>query len=191
MDESQGESVDLRLGGQGAGIDPLWMSFFTSFLQAEAALTLGITTAGTPRALLEAGVRGSIAKVLAFPASIGVTVDPTFVPTQTVIDTYVNTYVLAKYDAATTDDQRLEIIMKEYYLSLWGNGIEPYNNYRRTGKPGNLQPMVTTPNPGFFIRSLFYPSFYVNRNVNAPAQKSPGTTADKVFWDNNPDNFIK
>ena len=54
-----------------------------------------------------------------------------------------------------------------------------------------MQPTVTTPNPGFFLRSLFYPSVYVNRNKNAPPQKTPGTAANKVFWDNNPDNFIK
>lgn len=190
FDDSKAASISNTSGGKGAGIDPIWMSFYTAFLEAEAALTLNITTAGTPKALLEKGIRASIAKVLAFPATVNVTVDPALVPSQTAIDNYVTT-VLASYDAATTDAERLNIIMKEYYLSAWGNGIEAYNNYRRTGCPNNLQPVVTTPNPGFFIRSLFYPSVYKNRNSKAPAQKNPGAEANKVFWDNNPDNFIK
>ena len=190
FDANQNTSVNNTRGGRGAGIDPIWMSSYTFFLEAEAALKLNITVAGTPRFLLEQGMRASIAKVLAFPATVGVTVPDAYIPLTTDIDDYVNT-VLGMYDAATTDAQRLDIIIKEYYLAAWGNGIEPYNNYRRTGSPNNLQPVLTTPNPGFFIRSVFYPSVYINRNVNAPAQKTPGTAANKVFWDTNPDNFIK
>lgn len=190
FDANQNTSVNNTKGGKGAGIDPIWISSFTSFIEAEAALKLNILVAGTPRFLLEQGIRASIEKVLGFPATVNVVVPASFVPTTAVIDNYVNT-VLARYDAATTDAQRLDVIMKEYYLAAWGNGIEAYNNYRRTGSPNNMQPVLTTPNPGFFIRSVFYPSVYVNRNVNAPAQKTPGAAANKVFWDNNPDNFIK
>ena len=190
FDASQGTSVNNTRGGKGAGIDPVWMSFYTAFLSAEAAITLNITTAGTPRELLEKGIRASIAKVLAFPATVSVVVPDNRIPSQDAIDLYAST-VLDNYDAATTDAERLNIIIKEYYLSAWGNGIEPYNNYRRTGSPNNFQPVLTTPNPGFFLRSLFYPSVYKNRNSKAPAQKNPGDEANKVFWDNNPDNFIK
>ena len=35
--------------------------------------------------------------------------------------------------------QKLNIIMKEYYIALWGNGVDAINNYRRTGKPDNMQ----------------------------------------------------
>jgi len=190
FDASQNNSVDNTRGGKGAGIDPIWVSSFTYFLQAEAALTLNISTSGDAKSLLKKGVEASIAKVLAFPASVNVVVPANRIPTQAIIDTYVNT-VLGLYEAATTNAEKLNVIMKEYYIAAWGNGIEPYNNYRRTGYPDNLQPVKTTPNPGFFIRSFFYPSVYVNRNMNAPAQKIPGAAANKVFWDNNPDNFIK
>ena len=190
FDASQNTSVNNTRGGRGAGIDPIWPSCFTSFVEAEAALKLNILVRGTPRFLLEQGIRASIAKVIAFPATVAVTVPTANVPTPAGIDNYVNN-VLASYDAATTDAQRLEIIVKEYYLAAWGNGIEPYNNYRRTGSPNNFQPVLTTPNPGFFLRSMLYPSVYINRNVNAPAQKNPGAAANKVFWDTNPDNFIK
>ena len=190
MDQSQGAAVNLEVGGRGAGIHPIWESFFTSFLEAEISLKLGIATAGTPRALLEKGVRGSITKVLGFPATIGVTVDPSFVPSQSAIDSYVG-IVLNDYDNAADDDERMEVIMKEYYLALWGNGVESYNNYRRTGKPSNLQPVKSSATPGFFPRSQYYPFVFVNRNFNAPAQKDIGQAPNKVFWDNNPDNFVK
>lgn len=193
FDANQGTSVTLNRGGLGAGIDPIWISSFTYFLEAEAALKLGITTAGTPRALLDKAIRASMSKVIGFPSTVNVTVPSNFIPPATgngSVDNYVTT-VLAAYDAATTDDSRLNIIMKEYHIAAWGNGVEPYNNYRRTGKPDNMQPAVTTANPGLFMRSFFYPAVFVNRNLNAPSQKTPGTAANKVFWDNNPDNFIK
>jgi hypothetical protein len=190
FDASQGTSVNYNRGGRGAGIDPIWLSSFTYFLQAEAALAMGITVNGSAKALLEKGIRESIAKVLAFPGSVGVVVPAANIPTPASIDNYVN-LVLASYDAATSDAQRLDIIMKEYYIASWGNGIEAYNNYRRTGSPSNMQPIKTNPTPGFFIRSFTYPSVFINRNINAPAQKTPGQAANKVFWDNNPDNFIK
>jgi len=190
FDAEQHQAVTLTMGGQGAGINPIWLSSFTSFLEAEAALTLNITTAGAPRDLLQAGVQTSIDKVMNFPAAVNVTPDPAYVPSATQVSNYIN-LVLNNYDNATTDDARLNIIMTEYYLASWGNGVEPYNNYRRTGKPDNAQLAVAVPNPGFFMRSFYYPSVFVNRNSNAPVQKTPGDAVQKVFWDNNPDNFVK
>jgi hypothetical protein len=190
FDADQHEAVQLMDGGLGAGINPIWLSSYTSFLEAEAALSMGITTAGAPRDLLQAGVQTSIAKVMAFPSTVNVTPDPAFVPSATQVSNYIN-LVLNSYDAATTDDARMNIIMTEYFIALWGNGVEPYNNFRRTGKPDNAQLAVAVPNPGFFMRSFWYPSVFVDRNSSAPTQKDPGNTVQKVFWDNNPDNFVK
>ena len=187
-DASQATSINNTRGGRGAGINPIFISAFTYFIEAEAALKLNIASAGTPKSLLEKGVRASITKVLAFPATVNVIVaNP---PSTAAIENYVNT-VLARYDSANTDAARLDVIIKEYYLASWGNGIEPYNNYRRTGSPNNMQLTVTTPNSGLFLRSFLYPAVYIERNINAPTQKNPGVLANKVFWDNNPDNFIK
>jgi len=190
FDANQFAAVGLSMGGQGAGINPIWLSSFTSFLKAEAALTLGITSQGTAKTLLSAGVTASINKVMAFPATVNVTPDPAYVPGAAQVNSYLS-LVQSNYDTATSNDSRLNIVMSEYYLALWGNGVEAYNNYRRTGKPANAQIPVAVPNPGFFMRSFFYPSVFVNRNSNAPAQKDPGNAVQKVFWDNNPDNFIK
>jgi len=129
-----------------------------------------------------------MAKVSGFPAAIGAatSVPASFAMTQARIDGYVNK-VLAAYDAAGSTDAKLNVIGKEYYLALWGNGMEVYNLYRRTGKPDNLQYMIN-PNPGSFTRSMFYPSNYVNLNKLA-VQKSDVNV--QVFWDTNPAGFIK
>lgn len=184
FDAGQGTSVSLNRGGQGAGIEPVWQSSFTDFLKAEGALKLG--TAGNARALLESGVRKSVDKVVAFPSTISVAVPATLLPDAAKKDAYV-VKVLALYDAATTDDQRLEVIMKEYYIALWGNGLDAYNNYRRTGRPANMQPTLNA-NPGEFVRSHLYPSDFVNLNQNAVQKSGVGV---RVFWDNNPPGFIK
>jgi hypothetical protein len=183
FDSNQGTSVSLNRGGQGAGIQPIWLSVFTDFIKAEAAMTLG--TAGDPRALLESGVKKSLAKVIGFPATVNVTPPASFVPDQARQDAYV-AKVLALYDGATNASERMEVLMKEYYIALWGNGLDVWNNYRRTGKPGNMQPTID-PNPGSFTRSMLYPSVYVNRNINASAK----TVDVQVFWDTNPAGFIK
>jgi len=179
LDLNQNNRVSLNRGGLGAGIQPIWQSAFTEFLRAEAVLTLGV--AGSAKSFLEAGVRKSISKVINFPASIGYTGSTTAVtPTATKIDDYV-AKVLAAYDAATTDQQRLNIVMKEWYIALWGNGADAHNNYRRTGLPNNLQyPKLLASGP--YNRSFYYPSVYINLNKNAAAQNA---IDKKVFWDTN------
>ncbi len=182
--------IDNTFGAKGQGIFPIWLSSYTKFLEAEAALALGITTNGDARTLLQSGVDVSIKKVMGFPGTVGITPPASLVPTATQISNYEN-LVLSNYDAAASTDAKMDILMTEYYIALWGNGIEPYNNLRRTGKPSNVQVAAAVPDPGHFIRSFFYPSVFVNRNLNAPAQKDPGNAVNKVFWDNNPDDFIK
>jgi Starch-binding associating with outer membrane/Susd and RagB outer membrane lipoprotein len=187
FDYNQATRVALNRGGNGAGVQPIWQRAFTEFVKAECALKLG--TAGNPRTLLESGIRKSIDKVTNFNVAIGAslgTTDTAYVATTFRINNYVNK-VLALYDAATSDDQRLNIIMKEFYIALWGNGVDANNNYRRTGKPDNMQ-LTRAASPGSYTRSMLYPSTLVNLNQNA-SQKS-GVDV-RVFWDNNPAGFIK
>lgn len=169
-------------GAKGAGIQPIMLASWVDFMRAEAALTLG--TAGDPRALLESGVRKSIAKVISFSKGL-LTIPAALEPKAADIDAYVNE-VLSVYDAAATNDAKLNIIVKEYYLALFGMGLDAYNTYRRTGKPENMQP-VRDPNPGDFPRSFWYPSDYVNRNANATQKE----LTKQIFWDTNPPGFIK
>lgn len=179
FDNDQGGNTVEGQGGKGAGINPIWMSFFTELLKAESALVL--KTTGDPKVLLESGVRKSINRVINFPTSVGITVPANRVPNADSITVYVNK-VKSLYDAAATDDAKLNIIIKELRLASWGNGLEIYNAYRRTGKPDNFQPTLA-PDPGAFIRSFYFPSDYVNFNKGA---KQKTTTDVKVFWDTNP-----
>ncbi len=175
-------------GGLGQGIFPIILSSFVDFMRAEAALTLG--TADDARALLESGVRKSIGKVKTFESLVPSTLsrlievrggDPQpvselFVPSEEDIDEYVN-FVLAEFDAADANGQ-LNVVIREYYIAAWGNGIEAYNMWRRTGLPDNMAPGIEA-EAGEFPRSYFYPDVYVNRNANA-TQKA---LTDRVFWD--------
>jgi len=181
FDNNQGAAVSLNVGGNGAGIQPIWLSAFTEFIKAEAALMLG--TAGNARTLLESGVRKSIAKVIAFPNVIGhpETIPATRVPDAARIDAYV-AKVLARYDAATNNAGRLDVISKDYYIALWGNGVDAYNMYRRNNSPTDMQ-LALVPDPGNFMNSCLYPSVHVNRNLNGVQKAS---VAVQVFWDNHP-----
>jgi len=176
-------------GAKGQGIWPIMLSSYTDFLRAEAALTLG--TNDDARALLKSGMEKSIAKVQGFesrdPATFNgqinqrgvlIGVREAFVPTSADVQEYVD-YVLAQYDAAGADG-KLDILMKEYYIALWGNGVEAYNMYRRTGKPNNMAPPLEL-DPGQFTRSFYYPQVNVDRNASM-SQKASHTVP--VFWDN-------
>jgi len=167
-------------GGRGQGINPIMLSSFTHFMLAEAALTLG--TDGDPRMLLEDGVRQSIEKVTGFESLDGEAVDSLFA-TDEQIEDYV-AEVMAMYDAAGSDMDRLDVVLKEYHIALWGNGIEAYNFYRRTGLPSGFQP-AREPSPGDFPRLMFYPADYVNLNATADQR----VITEKVWWDTNADGI--
>jgi hypothetical protein len=180
FDDNDADGIDSGDGLAGAGLWPIMMDSFVYFMRAEAALYLG--TADDAAAMLEQGVRSSITTVTGFLPNPG---DFTNVADATDTNNYVNG-VMASYMAATTDQERMNIIGKEYWLAMYGNGVEGYNLYRRTGAPGNLQP--TYLGTGSFPRSLLYPSNTVDRNLNIT--QKPGLTV-QVFWDNNPAGFIQ
>jgi hypothetical protein len=160
-------------GANGAGIEPIWMHFFTDFVKAEAYQRLGI--AGDPKAALAAGVTKSIEFVKAFGVAKGQVVPANLVtPTASYVDE-----VIGAFEAANAD--KMNVIGKEYWLALFGNGIESYNLYRRTGKPGDVQPMRNAAS-GNFVYSFIYPADFVNLNSSTP-QKDP-KAVNRVFWDN-------
>ncbi len=163
-------------GGNGAGIEPIFMSWFTDFMKAEAVLRLGI--AGDAKALMLSGVDKSINRVRSFSSSIGQTVPSAIEPSQVAYTSNLATL----YDGSS---DQLDIVIKEFYKSLFGNGMEAYNAYRRTSSPKNIQ-WVRAVNGGVFYRSLIYPAAFVNLN-NSTAQKSANDI--HVFWDGNPDEL--
>lgn len=169
----------------GAGIFPIYTSANTHFALAEASLTLGV--GGDAATLFRLGVERSMEKVTNFGGNDVVTTNATtgddFAATQADIDAYVNR-VVNEFNNASTDG-KLNIIARENLLASFGNGIEPYCTYKRTGFPDNLQRSIFPPGP--FPRSWRYPLNEVETNPNI----SQKPITDRVFWDNNPGGFIE
>lgn len=178
-DAGQAEGTDPDHGLRGAGIQPIWMPFYTTFMRAEIEET---QAAGSGRASLEAALNLSIDMVVAFGEDALNAAGGT-APTDQIIQNYVDE-VLARYDAAASAD-KLGVIAKEYYLALFGNGIEAYNLYRRTTYPRDIQPNLS-PSPGTFIRSFEYPADVVE--TNSSIQQKPGNGV-RVFWDDTQFDF--
>ncbi|HSF54773.1 MAG TPA: SusD/RagB family nutrient-binding outer membrane lipoprotein [Algoriphagus sp.] len=184
FDNNSGLPVNnTALGGRGAGIHPIMLPAYVDFMLAEAALTLGTT--GDPKALLASGITKHINYVRAFSLTTAeASVITGFVSNDEHArqrDNYV-TYVNNAFDGAASTDAKMDLVGREYWLALYGNGNEAYNLYRRTGKPSNMQPALEA-NPGPFVRSFLYPTNYIVTNTNA-VQKAD--VAVQVFWDKNP-----
>lgn len=164
-------------GANGAGVQPIFMGFFTDFTKAELVARAG--NAGTAKTLLATAITNSIAQVKALAGTqVIANTSPVYVS-----NAPYQTAVASLYDAAA---KPMDVIGKEYWLALWGNGVEAYNLYRRTSAPSGLQPTIQVSSDPYF-RSLVYPAIYANLNSSA-TQKNTSVT-NKVFWDNNPDNL--
>ncbi len=189
-----------KFGAKGEGIEPILMASWVDFMRAEAALMAG--SGEDAKALLMSGVSKSLKKVQDFSLGIMpqseldyvvaskpkvVTAKEAFIDNLDVKDSIYMAKVSELYDNSS---DKLDVIMKEYLIAVFGNGVEGYNLYRRTGKPNNIPPVI---DPAIakttkFPRSFLYPSVYVNLNQNA-TQKADQSVP--VFWDNNPDGLLR
>jgi len=160
-------------GGNGAGIEPIWMSFYTDFIKAEL-LARGGDAAGA-KAQLATAIGNSITQVRNFATAKGQTLPAGLEPSTATYQTAVGNL----FDAAAL---KTDIIGKEFWVAAYGNGVEQYNSYRRTSAPRNLPPPIQV-NAGPFQRSVVYPALYVNLN-NTATQKDVNLS-NKVFWDGN------
>lgn len=165
--------VDQTLGG--AGIWPIFIAAHTHFLLAEAALTLG--TAGNAANLLRDGIQLSLDKVEGF-ANVD---EGDFGMTQADKDAYI-ARVVQEFNAAGPQG-KLSVIAREAFIASWGNAVEVYNTYRRTGFPDLQAPIIPA---GPFPRGFRYPNTEVENNPNIQ-QRDLNTP---VFWDNNPGGIL-
>jgi len=183
FDNNAGQSVSPTAGSGGAGIQPIMLPAFVDFMLAEAALTLtGVN--GDPKALMLSGITKSLNYVRSFSlASSQASAISSFQTADqfTKARTDYVSYVSAEYDAVAAN-RKMYVIGREYWLSLFGNGNESYNLYRRTGQPDGMQPGLLS-DFGNFPRSFFYPNNYITTNFNAVQKASQGV---RVFWDTNP-----
>jgi hypothetical protein len=165
--------------GTGAGVMPWITNSMRAFMVAEAALTLG--TPGDPKDLLIKGVKASMEKVTEFSASIDESApSPSDPDLKDAIDAYV-ALVSDTYDNTTNNAQKLDVIIKEKYFAEFGNGVEAYNDYRRTGFPSDL-PASLAPSGPFPLRFPLGPT-ELTSNPNAP-NPAP-LVSEPVFWDVN------
>jgi len=184
FDNNSGAPVsNPALGMRGAGIHPIMLAAYVDFMLAEATITLGTT--GNAKTLLLSGIKKHMDYVRAFAVggAEGTTITA-FEPSATFTAKVASyqTFVEAQFDNAATNDDKMNVVGKEYWLSLYGNGAESFNLYRRTGKPVKMQPgleAVTGP----FVRSYLYPNNYMVTNTTAVQKQN---LANQVFWDKNP-----
>jgi hypothetical protein len=163
-------------GGKGSGITPILLASWVDFMKAEVALVQNNTTLAKTEMMI--ALDKSIAKVLEF-GSIDPELKASFIPSTAAIAAFKTT-LSDKWDNAT-DVGKWDIFGTQQFILTFGNGIESYNFYRRTGYPVTLQPN-RSPTPGGFVRSLYYPTNEVNSNPNV--KQKPNQTVP-VFWNTN------
>lgn len=172
---------NVEEGGNGAGITPILLSSGVDFMIAEMEMVRGNDAAA--RDAMLSGIQKSFTKVRPFkdldPSAAAVAAPSTDEDTDYIAE------VSNLWDAGS-NDEKWNLMASELFVVLYGNGIEAYNYYRRTGYPDNIQPNLE-PDPGSFIRSFIYPANAANRNPNFTQDKDVST---QVFWDTNPAGFI-
>jgi hypothetical protein len=193
-------------GTSGTGAAPYRFITYADRLYIEAELIQAGVVAGNARDVLEDAVLESfktVDMVVGF-VSPNQTV-PTLVPGAPTaeVQTYI-TNVLAEFDAGSAD-KKLQVIMTQKWIQSFGNAVDAYTDYRRTGypilfdpsnasmapggfvqPPPNGDPLQTTQKPVPVLLSRTYPLSLpwvddeLETNPNAPEQKSPQTY--KPFW---------
>jgi hypothetical protein len=205
---NQGVNATDRKGMGGAGIQPIMMRSFVQFMLAEAKLTIPALNTGatTARDYYTNGINYSFSDVRDYVVN-GTYGIGTATPTEALVGTGTGTgqsppintfypsatystdasnYLAAAQAAFDLDPDPLNYIAREYWIALFGNGVEAYNLYRRTERPTGMQPTLQL-GPGAFPKTFWYPNSFATLNSNAPGPNS-GQKADltgRVFWDNN------
>ncbi|MBC7687970.1 MAG: SusD/RagB family nutrient-binding outer membrane lipoprotein [Aquabacterium sp.] len=140
------------------------LTFFqVNFILAEAILNLGIT--GDANTYYQAGITASMQKVGMTPVEI-----TSYFTTNPSVVTLTG-----------TNAEKLNQIITQKYISWIGNGIEAYNDYRRTGYPFLVFPLnAVGDNPNVVPTRLPYTPAELARNPNAP--KPRPKTDVKLWW---------
>lgn len=193
-DENTGYTMDIN---SGTGVAPHRMFTYDEFLYVQAEMMLNGLIPGSAKDKLEEAMTASFLQVDDVVAKNGTSQEVPELSGSEEVENYISR-VLGQYEGAS-DEKRLEIIMTEKWVSTFGDTMDQYTDYRRTGYPvladprGDskeyqldmgafpLDPSLTVLNNEFQI-SIFWPQSELNSNANAPAQKNPATYA--IFWDN-------
>ena len=157
-------NVGVPPPGSTGGAAPIRIltNFQVQFILAEAALVLGTT--GVANTYYQAGITASMQKVGMTPAEI---------------TNYFATNPTVVTLSGTIEQQRQQIITQKY-IAWIGNGIEAFNDFRRTGYPPLT--LVNNPlgdNPNVIPTRLTYTITELSSNPNAP---NPRPKTDVKLW---------
>ncbi|MDR1436809.1 MAG: SusD/RagB family nutrient-binding outer membrane lipoprotein [Candidatus Symbiothrix sp.] len=191
------------------GAAPFRMITYADRLFIEAELIQTGTISGDAKSKLKSAIEAAFAQVDGVVALVGNGQTVPKIASSSETATYIDN-VIAEFEAAGAD-KKLEIILTQKWISDFGNGLELYNDYRRTGypvlfDPNNAQmapngyakpksenggdpdretgesPAVKVSCSRGFPLSLPWPNDELEPNVNAPAQKT-NLPEYTVFWD--------
>jgi len=162
--------------GTGAGILPFLTNAMAKFIQAEAALTLG--TPGDATLLLGEAVKAHLHSVNTVVSTGG---NSAALMSEATIDAFVQQLV-DEFEAAD-ESGKLNLLLTQKYIAQYGNGIESYNDYRRTGLPQLPEPLA--PLNTFPLR-LTYSQTELATNTAVSGDAGTLQTSQQitpVFWD--------
>ncbi|WP_224489036.1 SusD/RagB family nutrient-binding outer membrane lipoprotein [Robertkochia flava] len=176
FDDGRFEPVAQGDGGQGMGITPIMLASWVDLMRAEVA---AISDPAAAKPFLVDALTKAVEKVQSFGGLDG-QADLTTAPDGDDVTAFI-TGIESDFDAASNDG-KWDILGEQLIVTTYGNGIMPFNFYRRTGYPTTLQPN-REPDPGAVIRSFRYPANAANNNSNIEQRQN---VTFQVFWDNNP-----
>ncbi|MBK8290870.1 MAG: SusD/RagB family nutrient-binding outer membrane lipoprotein [Flammeovirgaceae bacterium] len=163
----------------GNGIFPMITATMVKFYRIEAILTGQVAgTADNAKVLFEAAIREHIAKVVAFGRALDAV---SVTPSSASVENYVSLW-LGKWDAATDNNAKLNIMFKQAWFSNLGNGFEIYNGFRRTGFPTDIMPPIQRVRQFALRLPYSLDDLTLNQSVT-DAQRETVFDQDAVFWD--------
>lgn len=192
-DDNEGGVMDATTA---TGIAPHRIFTYAEFLYVQAELMQVGKLSGNVTAKFQEALDASFAKVDQVVLLNESTQTIPKLINSPAVTTFIDK-VVAEFTAASAD-KKLEIIMTQKWVATFGDPMDQYTDYRRTGFPVLANPLSTTKEyqldnqDGFplndsqtvlnnpFQQSFFWPQDELNSNSNAPDQKNPGTY--KIFW---------
>jgi hypothetical protein len=197
-DDGLGGSVSTLSARSGTGIAPHRVLTYDEFLYIQAELIHAGKLPGNAATKLREAITASFAKVDQVVSKTQTTQAVPVLTGSAAVNTFIDK-VLTEFNAGDAT-KKLEIIMTQKWVGTFGDPMDQYTDYRRTGFPVLADPLTTEKeyqlnnNDGFplidsqtvqnnpFQVSLYWPQNELGSNANAPGQKNP--TTYKIFWAN-------
>lgn len=201
-DDGQGGDINTFMTSgnpnRPTGIAPQRILTFDEYLFIKAELIWAGKISGEASATLKQAIEANFLKI---DEVVRLNQAPQNIPTLSTQEQATNfvTKIIEEFNAASAD-KKLEVIMTQKWVATFGDPMDQYNDYRRTGFPVLANPNSTekeyqlnngdawpiddsqTNLSNQYQYSLFWPQNELNSNQNAPAQKSP--TTYRIFWNN-------